>query len=35
MNSIWKHMPLSEAGQAHELIEQSEPIGKIILDIGD
>lgn len=32
--SIWKRMPLSEARQAHELIEQSKPIGKIILGIG-
>ena len=32
--SIWKRMPLSEARQAHELIEQSKPIGKIILEIG-
>jgi NADPH:quinone reductase-like Zn-dependent oxidoreductase len=32
--SIWKRMPLSEARQAHELIEQSMPIGKIILEIG-
>lgn len=32
--AIWKRMPLSEARQAHELIEQSKPIGKIILEIG-
>lgn len=32
--SIWKRMPLSEARHAHELIEQSKPIGKIILEIG-
>jgi len=32
--SIWKRIPLSEARQAHELIEQSKPIGKIILEIG-
>jgi len=32
--SIWKRMPLSGARQAHELIEQSKPIGKIILEIG-
>jgi NADPH:quinone reductase-like Zn-dependent oxidoreductase len=32
--SIWKRMPLSDARQAHELIEQSRPVGKIILDIG-
>ena len=31
--SIWKRMPLSEARKAHELIEQSKPIGKIILEI--
>lgn len=31
---IWKRMPLSEARQAHELIEQSRPIGKIILEVG-
>ena len=31
--AIWKRMPLSEARQAHELIEQSKPIGKIILEI--
>lgn len=30
---IWRRMPLSEARQAHELIEQSKPIGKIILEI--
>jgi len=30
---IWKRMPLSEAGQAHELIEKSRPLGKIILEI--
>lgn len=30
--SIWKRMPLSEAKKAHELIEQSKPIGKIILE---
>lgn len=28
---IWKRLPLSEARQAHELIEQSKPKGKIIL----
>ena len=33
--SIWKRMPLAEARQAHELIEQSKPIGKIILEIGE
>jgi NADPH:quinone reductase-like Zn-dependent oxidoreductase len=31
---IWKRMPLSEAREAHELIEQSKPIGKIILEMG-
>jgi NADPH:quinone reductase-like Zn-dependent oxidoreductase len=31
--SIWKRMPLSEARKAHELIEQSKPIGKIILEV--
>lgn len=30
---IWRRMPLSEARHAHELIEQSKPIGKIILEI--
>ena len=30
---IWKRMPLSEARKAHELIEQSKPIGKVILEI--
>jgi NADPH:quinone reductase-like Zn-dependent oxidoreductase len=30
---IWKRMPLSEARKAHELIEKSKPIGKIILEI--
>ena len=30
---IWKRMPLSEASKAHELIEKSKPIGKIILEI--
>ena len=30
---IWKRMPLSQAGQAHELLEQSRPVGKIILEI--
>jgi NADPH:quinone reductase-like Zn-dependent oxidoreductase len=30
---IWKRLPLSEARKAHELIEQSKPIGKIILEI--
>ena len=28
---VWKRLPLSEAKQAHELIEQSAPKGKIIL----
>jgi NADPH:quinone reductase-like Zn-dependent oxidoreductase len=32
--AIWKRLPLSEARQAHELIEHSRPIGKIILDVG-
>ncbi len=32
--SIWKRLPLPEARQAHELIEQSKPTGKIILEIG-
>lgn len=32
--SIWKRLPLSEARQAHELIEQSKPQGKIILEVG-
>lgn len=31
---IWKRMPLSQARQAHELIEQSQPIGKIVLEVG-
>lgn len=31
--SIWKRIPLSEAKKAHELIEQSKPIGKIILEV--
>jgi NADPH:quinone reductase-like Zn-dependent oxidoreductase len=31
--AIWKRMPLSEARKAHELIEQSKPIGKIILEV--
>ena len=31
---IWKRLPLSEARQAHELIEQSKPQGKIILEVG-
>jgi NADPH:quinone reductase-like Zn-dependent oxidoreductase len=31
--SIWKRMPLSEAKKAHELIEQSKPIGKIVLEV--
>lgn len=31
--SIWRRMPLSEAKQAHELLEQSKPIGKIILEV--
>jgi NADPH:quinone reductase-like Zn-dependent oxidoreductase len=30
---IWRRMPLSEAKQAHELIEQSKPVGKIILEV--
>jgi len=32
--SIWKRLPLSEARRAHELIEQSKPQGKIILEVG-
>lgn len=32
--SIWKRMPLLEARQAHELIEQSKPVGKIVLEVG-
>jgi NADPH:quinone reductase-like Zn-dependent oxidoreductase len=31
--SIWKRMPLTEARQAHELIELSKPVGKIILEV--
>jgi len=31
---IWKRMPLSEARQAHELIEQSKSVGKIVLMVG-
>lgn len=32
--SIWKRMPLSKTQEAHELIEQSKPKGKIILEVG-
>ena len=32
--AIWKRLPLSAARQAHELIEQSKPRGKIILEAG-
>lgn len=31
---IWKRMQLLEARQAHELIEQSKPVGKIVLMVG-
>jgi NADPH:quinone reductase-like Zn-dependent oxidoreductase len=31
---IWKRMQLLEARQAHELIEQSRPVGKIVLMVG-
>jgi NADPH:quinone reductase-like Zn-dependent oxidoreductase len=30
--AIWKRLPLSEAKQAHHLLEQSMPIGKIIME---
>jgi NADPH:quinone reductase-like Zn-dependent oxidoreductase len=32
--AIWRRLPLSEARQAHRLIEEGKPKGKIILEVG-